>query len=349
MYAAMERVEDARDLVDLRSDTVTRPTPAMREAMANAAVGDDVYGDDPSVIALEARAASLLGKEAGLFVASGTQSNLTALLTHCGRGDEYISAVGYHIPKYEAAGAAVLGGISPRHLVPDARGGLSAAQVEAAIQPDDPHFAVSRLVTLENAHDGRIQDQDEIERIAAVARANGLAMHLDGARLMNAVMAGNASAAELTAPFDTVSLCLSKGLGAPVGSVLCGTKEFVARARRNRKLLGGGMRQAGVLAACGLHALDHHVERLREDHARARRLATALGAVDGVEVVEPPETNMVWLRVTRDADGFAQRVRKSGILIGGVEPTLRLVTHLDFDDAAFDRTVEAVRAWSRSA
>lgn len=351
MYA--QRQEVAAGTIDLRSDTVTRPSRAMREAMAAAPVGDDVYGDDPTVRALEERAAAMLGFEAGLFVASGTQSNLTALLTHCGRGDEYISAVGYHIPKYEAAGAAVLGGISPRHLQPNARGGLTAAQVEAAVQPDDPHFAVSRLVTLENAHDGRVQDQREIEAIATVAQAHGLALHLDGARLMNAAVASGVAPAELCAPFDTVSLCLSKGLGAPVGSVLCGTGDFVRRARRNRKLLGGGMRQAGVLAACGLHALEHNVERLGDDHARARRLAMALGVIDGLSVdPDDVETNMVWVRVAEgeaggEADGFAEAMRSAGIAIGAVTPVLRLVTHLDVDDAALERVVEAARAWSR--
>ena len=348
MYA-LPRSDVPSDAIDLRSDTVTRPSRAMREAMAAAPVGDDVYGDDPTVTALEERAAALLGMEAGLFVASGTQSNLTALLTHCGRGDEYISAVGYHIPKYEAAGAAVLGGISPRHLAPNRHGGLTAAQVEAAVQPDDPHFAISRLVTLENAHDGRVQDQDEIVAIAAVARRHGLAMHLDGARLMNAVAASDRSAADLCAPFDTVSLCLSKGLGAPVGSVLCGSADFVRRARRNRKLLGGGMRQAGVLAACGLYALEHNVERLRDDHARARRLGLALGAVDGITVDQGRiETNMVWATIDpARADGFAAHMRDRSILLGAVSPELRIVVHLDVGDAALDRVVDAARSWSR--
>ena len=346
MYAARNAAHDAAPApVDLRSDTVTRPGPAMREAMAAAEVGDDVYGDDPTVNALEERAADLLGFEAALFVASGTQSNLTALLTHCGRGDEYVSAVGYHIPTYEAAGAAVLGGISPRHLVPDARGGLSAAQVEAAIQPDDPHFAVTRLVTLENAHDGRVQDQGEIERIAAVARVNGLAMHLDGARLMNAAVASRRPVRELCAPFDSVSLCLSKGLGAPVGSVLCGSAAFVRRARRNRKLLGGGMRQGGVLAACGLYALEHNVERLADDHARARRLAMALAAIEGIAVDEV-ETNMVWATLPAErVDGFAPFMRERGIVVSPPGPKLRLVTHLDVSDDAIERTAAAVREW----
>ena len=328
---------DAPIRIDLRSDTVTKPTQAMREAMSNADVGDDVYGDDPTANELERRAAELLGKEAGLFVASGTQSNLTALLTHCGRGDEYISARDYHIPKYEAAGAAVLGGISPCHLETDERGGLRAEQIEKALRPDDPHFAISRLVTLENAHDGRVQDQAEIERIAAVAHANGLAIHLDGARLMNAVVASNASAAELCEPFDTVSLCLSKGLGAPVGSVLCGSEDFIRRARRSRKLLGGGMRQSGVLAACGLYALDHNVDRLADDHARARRLGEGLAAL-GFDV-EPVETNMVWLRGEALA-AFADHMRGHGIAFSAEEKA-RLVVHLGIDDSMIEETLAA--------
>ena len=337
----------ADDVADFRSDTVTRPTPAMREAMAAAPVGDDVYGDDPSVNELEEVAAELLGKEAAVFIASGTQSNLTALLTHCGRGDEYISAVGYHIPKYEAAGAAVLGGISPRHLVPDARGGLRAEQVAAAVQPDDPHFARSRLVTLENTHDGRVQDQAEIERIADVARANGLSLHLDGARFMNAVVASNGDARELAAPFDSVSLCLSKGLGAPVGSVLCGSRNFIRQARRNRKLLGGGMRQAGVLAACGLYALRNNVARLREDHDRAARLGKALAAIDGVEVdTSQIETNMVWLSLPDDRhDGVVEFMRERDIVVGPCGETWRIVTHLGIDDAAAEALISGVRDW----
>ena len=334
--------------IDLRSDTVTRPSAGMREAMARAEVGDDVYGDDPTVIALEERAADLLGKEAGLFVATGTQSNLTALLTHCGRGDEYISGVGYHIPRYEAAGAAVLGGISPCHVQPDERGGLTASQIEAELRDDDPHFAISRLVCLENAHDGRVQDQGEIVRIGALARERGLSMHLDGARLLNAAVASGASARELAAPFDTVSLCLSKGLGSPVGSVLCGSADFVRRARRNRKLLGGGMRQAGVLAACGLYALAHHVEDIADDHARAARLAEGLSRLEGFVVdTARTETNMVWLQVG-DGASFVAQMRESGIVIGGGAGTFRLVTHRDVSDANIDTVLEAAANYSRS-
>ena len=343
MTAATKAI--APPVVDLRSDTVTTPSRAMRQAMFDARVGDDVYGDDPTVRELEAEAAALLGKEAGLFVASGTQSNLAALLTHCGRGDEYISAQGYHIAAYEAGGAAVLGGISPRHLVPDSRGGLSAAQVEAAVQADDPHFAMSRLVTLENTHDGRVQDAAEVEKIAAVAHANGMALHLDGARLMNAVVASGESAATLVAPYDSVSLCLSKGLGAPVGSVLCGTEAFVRRARRNRKLLGGGMRQSGFLAACGLFALRNNVKRLSDDHARVARLAEALRDLPGI-TVEAPETNMVWATVepTR-REGLVEHLREWNIVASAPAARWRLVTHLDVDDDGLERVVEALREW----
>lgn len=351
MYAARCERETANPVVDLRSDTVTRPTAAMREAMASADVGDDVYGDDPTVRALEERAAAMLGKEAGLLVTSGTQSNLTALLTHCGRGDEYIGAVGSHIAQYEAGGAAALGGISPRHLTPMSDGSLDPEAVGDAVAADDPHFAPSRLLCLENTFNGRVVPQAAIDAAVAVARANGLAVHLDGARLMNASRASNRSASELVAGCDTVSLCLSKGLGAPVGSVLCGTRAFVDRARRARKMLGGGLRQAGVLAACGLHALEHHVERLDEDHRRARRLGEALAELDGFDV-EPVHTNMVWMRVaTEGRAGFADHMHAAGIVCAepsGRSGRLRLVTHLDVDDDAIERTIEAFDRWSRT-
>ena len=350
MYATGTATTSDTQTVDLRSDTVTRPTPAMREAMATAPVGDDVYGDDPTVRALEERAAAVLGKEAGLLVSSGTQSNLTALLTHCSRGDEYIGAVGSHIARYEAGGAAVLGGISPRHLTPREDGSLDADAVAQAVNEDDPHFAPSRLLCMENTFNGKVVAQAALDDATAVARANGLAVHMDGARLMNAAVASNRTAAQIVAGCDTVSLCLSKGLGAPVGSVLCGPGDFVRRARRNRKLLGGGMRQAGILAACGLHALDRHVERLADDHRRAARLGEALSALDGVRV-DPVETNMVWLRVeTEGRPAFTPFMLDRGIVCAapsGPEGRMRLVTHLDVDDDAIDRAIEAFTRWCR--
>lgn len=330
-------------VIDLRSDTVTRPTPGMRKAMAEAEVGDDVFGDDPTVKALEERVAALVGKEAAVFVPSGTQSNFLALITHCARGEEIVTGRDYHVNKYEAGGASALGGAILTPLPLDGNGGLTPEQVVEAVKDDDPHLPVTRLVSLENTWNGRVQDQRAIERIAAVARANSLALHLDGARLMNAAVASGQSPAALAAPFDTVSLCLSKGLGAPIGSVLSGPADFVRRARRNRKMIGGGMRQVGVLAACGLFALDHHVERLADDHAHARALADGLCGIPDLDVDYPDSgTNMVFLTVRPEQflplrDALAAR----GVLIGGRSPLIRLVTHLDVDEGDISRVVEA--------
>jgi len=348
MYENMS--SGGNSLIDLRSDTVTRPSEGMREAMASAEVGDDVYGDDPTVRALEERVAHLLGKEAALFVSSGTQSNLTALLSHCGRGEEYIGGIGYHIPTYEAAGAAVLGGISPRHLKPDTSGALDPVEVEAAIAPDDSHFAITKLVCVENTFNGKVVPQEKLEAAAKVAHANGLKIHIDGARLMNAVVKSNANAAELVDFADTVSLCLSKGLGAPIGSVLAGPKDFIAKAHRNRKLLGGGMRQSGVLAACGLYALENNVDRLAEDHAHATALAEMLGKLDGI-VIDPStvQTNMIWMTmVDGKRDGFSAHMRKRGIVVADPDARtgdLRIVTHLDFPATAIDIVVDGFESW----
>jgi threonine aldolase len=273
------------DTVDLRSDTVTRPTAAMRAAMAAADVGDDVFGDDPSVNALQERIAALLGKEAALFVSSGTQGNLVAVMTHCGRGDEYIVGQSAHTYRYEAGGAAVLGSVQPQPLEHQADGSLALEDIAAAIKPDDAHFARSRLLCLENTIGGKVLPLDYLARATALARERGLATHLDGARLFNAAVAlgGDpyANARAIAAHFDSVSVCFSKGLGAPVGSALVGSRAFIHEAHRWRKMLGGGMRQAGVLAAAALHALDHHVERMAVDHALARRLADGLQQVRG--------------------------------------------------------------------
>ena len=354
MYAAMPKVKSSNRLIDLRSDTVTRPSAGMREAMANAEVGDDVFGDDPTVKALEEMAADMLGKEAGLFVASGTQSNLVALLTHCGRGDEYIGGMGYHIPKFEAGGAAVLGGISPRHLPLNDKGGLDADAVEAAIQPDDPHFAVSKLVCLENTHNGLVMDQDEIEKTAQVARKHNMALHIDGARLMNAAVRSGSSANQLVACADTVSLCLSKGLGAPVGSVLCGPRDFVAQARRARKLVGGGLRQSGVLAACGLYALQHNIERLAEDHDNAHAMAKRLNELPGLSFkLDDVHTNMLWVDVTGKGQGsLSEHMLERGLIVSepsGPNGTTRLVTHLDFEASDIDAVVDGFSSWFASA
>ena len=347
MYESISKVSDSNRLLDLRSDTVTRPSAGMREAMANADVGDDVYGDDPTVRELEERVADLLGKEQGLFVTSGTQSNLIALLSHCGRGDEYIGGKGYHISKYEAAGAAVLGGISPHHLQPDENGGLRPDDVAAAVQPDDSHFAISRLVCVENTFNGRVQDQENLDAVAQVARDNDLAIHMDGARLMNASVASGVLAKDLVLNMDTVSLCLSKGLGAPVGSVLSGPGDFITKARRIRKMVGGGMRQSGVLAACGLYALNHNVERMAEDHANAKTMAERLNQIDGVEIdLSSVQSNMIWLNVTGKGEGsFSRHMLERGIILSDPTPEMRLVCHLDFESHDIDKVVDGFSSW----
>ncbi len=330
-------------VIDLRSDTVTRPGAAMRAAMAAAEVGDDVFGDDPTVNRLQATLAERLGFEAGLFVPSGTQSNLIALLCHCQRGDEYLVGQDAHTYKYEGGGAAVLGSIQPQPIEQATDGSLPLAKIEAAIKPDDPHFARSRLLALENTWHGRVIDQAYIESATALVRTRGLACHLDGARFFNAVVASGKPERELAKPFDSVSICLSKGLGAPVGSVLLGSRDFIQLGKRWRKMLGGGMRQAGVLAAAGLYALEHHVHRLADDHARAQRLADGLAGIPGL-VVEPAQTNMVFLTVAKErAAAFTEHLKQHGIVTTGLY-RLRLVTHLDVSDADIDRVIAACRS-----
>ena len=328
-------------VVDLRSDTVTRPTPAMREAMARATVGDDVFGDDPTVNALQERIAALLGKEAALFVASGTQGNLCALLAHCERGDEALVGQMAHTYRYEAGGAAVLGGIQPQPLPQQDDGTLRLADIEAAIKPDDEHFARTKLLCLENTWNGKVLPQAYLDDATALARRRGLAAHLDGARLFNAAVASRRPIAEIARSFDSVSVCFSKGLGAPVGSALCGSKALIARARRIRKMLGGGMRQVGLLAAAADYALDHHVERLAEDHLNARRLADGLGRIPGVSVVAP-DTNIVFASVEGDRTAaLLAHLSSRGVLATGLIG-LRFVTHLDVDAAGVDRAIAAV-------
>ncbi|MEO1190953.1 MAG: low-specificity L-threonine aldolase [Pseudomonadota bacterium] len=330
-------------LADLRSDTVTRPTAGMRQAMAEAEVGDDVYGEDPTITALESRAAELLGKEAACFFSSGTQSNLAALLSHCGRGEEYIAGTEYHIYADEAAGAAVLGGISPCAIPCEADGSLSPSAVTGAVKPDDSHFAISRLLCLENTVHGRVLPLDSISAAAEAARAAGLSVHLDGARLFNASTALGVTPAALGALVDSVSFCLSKGLGAPVGSLLVGESAFIAKARRNRKMLGGGMRQAGIIAAAGLYALENHVDRLVEDHARARRLAEALLPLPELDLdLDRVQSNMVF--ITPRPDDHAALISflaDRGIIIAADVPTIRLVLHLDIDDARLEAIIKA--------
>ena len=329
-------------VVDLRSDTVTRPTPAMRAAMLGAEVGDDVYGEDPTINALQRRLADDLGFEAGLFVPSGTQSNLLALIAHCARGDEYLVGMDAHTYKYEGGGAAVLGSIQPQPLLHAADGTLPLDAVERAIKPVDPHFARTRLLCLENTWHGRALPLDYLADARALCERRGLALHLDGARLYNAAIASGVPARSIAQHFDSISVCLSKGLGAPVGSVLLGSAALIDIARRWRKVAGGGWRQAGMLAAAAMHALDHHVERLADDHARATRLANGLRAVDGLEV-KGCHTNMVFVDVppARLKD-LAAHMTTHGIRLSiGYLPSIRLVTHLDIDDAAVARTIAA--------
>ncbi len=329
--------------IDLRSDTVTQPTAAMRDAMMAAEVGDDVYGEDPTVRALEQRLAADLGFERGLFVPSGTQSNLVAMLSHCQRGDEYLVGMEAHTYKYEGGGAAVLGSIQPQPIAHAADGTLPLELLEKALKPDDPHFARTRLLTLENTWHGRVLPKDYVARATAWAHSKGLSTHLDGTRLYNAAIASGVMPRELASGFDSVSICLSKGLGAPVGSVLLGSDALIATGKRWRKMLGGGMRQSGILAAAGLYALDHHVERLAEDHARAHALAAGLREIKNL-TVQACHTNMVFIDVPsarlRELD---QHLNDNGVGASiGYLPSVRLVTHLDIDDAAIDRAVEVL-------
>jgi threonine aldolase len=329
-------------LIDLRSDTVTQPTPAMRAAMAAAEVGDDVFGDDPTVNALQARIAAMLGKEAALFVPTGTQSNLCGLMAHCQRGDEYLVGQMAHTYRWEGGGAAVLGSIQPQPLPNQPDGSIALEDLVAAIKPDDAHFARTRLLTLENTWGGQVLPQAYIESATAMARSKGLATHLDGARLFNAAVASGVPALHIARHFDSVSVCFSKGLGAPVGSALVGGREFIARAHRIRKMLGGGMRQAGVLAAAALHALDHHIDRLAEDHAHARALADGLQGLPGVTVT-PPQSNILFVDLSPEkAPGVIDRLRAAGVLCTGLY-RLRLVTHLDVSPTDIERAIGVLR------
>jgi threonine aldolase len=336
-------------LIDLRSDTVTRPSADMRAAMAAAEVGDDVYGDDPTVNRLQTRLAEQLGFEAALFMPTGTQSNLCALMSHCQRGDEYLVGQMAHTYRWEGGGGAVLGSIQPQPIEHQPDGSLALADIEFQIKPDDAHFARTRLLCLENTIGGKVLPVAYLQAACALARGRGLATHLDGARLFNAAAATASSAdgvwdaaRSIVSTFDSVSVCLSKGLGAPVGSVLCGSKAFIAQAHRWRKMAGGGMRQAGVLAAAGLYALDHHVERLVQDHRHAQILAQGLQGLPGV-VVETPQTNMVFVDVpSAQAAGLLDRLRDGGVLCSGLY-RLRLVTHLDVHAADIHLAVRTLR------
>ena len=356
--------------VDLRSDTVTRPTPGMRDAMMAAPLGDDVYADDPSVNALQDKIAALLGFEGALFMPTGTQSNLCAILAHCQRGDEYIVGQMAHCYRWEGGGAAVFGSVQPQPLNHQSDGTMTLTEIEAAIKSDDAHHARTRLLALENTFGGKLLPMDYVQQAAELARNKGLARHLDGARLFNAAVAqaqivgdnpgaagprstqsgergGNilAEARRIAQCFDSVSVCFSKGLGAPAGSALCGSRELLARAHRIRKMAGGGMRQSGLLAAAASYALDHQVERMTQDHALARHLAAGLSGIAGL-VVEPPQSNMVFVELVGPAKTRASELlpflAARGVLSSGLY-RLRFVTHLDVDAAGIDHALTVLR------
>jgi len=336
-------------VIDLRSDTATRPTAGMRAAIAEADVGDEQRREDPTVNALQERLASDLGFEAGLFAPSGTQANLVGLLSHCQRGDEYIVGNDAHTYKFEGGGAAVFGSIQPQPLPQNDDGTMSLAAIEGAIKPVDPHFARTKLLCLENTWNGRVLPRAYLEAARELCDRRGLALHLDGARLFNAAVAEGVPVRDIARYFDSVSVCLSKGLGAPVGSVLLGSRTLIDNARRWRKVAGGGMRQAGILAAGCLHALDHHVQRLADDHRRAATLAQGLRGLPGVEVTSQ-HTNMVFLDVPGErVPVLKQHMEAAGIRISaGYGTRVRLVTHLDIDDDAIARTIAAFEGFARN-
>lgn len=355
--AGAEGPKRGGSVTDLRSDTVTQPTAGMREAMACAPLGDDVFGDDPSVNALQEKIAGMLGFEAALFVPTGTQSNLSGVLSHCQRGDEYIVGQMQHCYRWEGGGAAVFGSVQPQPLAHQPDGTLALADIEAAIKPDDPHFARTRLLALENTLGGKLIPMDYLRQATSLAKCKGLATHLDGARLFNAAVAQaaqqgtdpRAEARSIASLFDSVSVCFSKGLGAPVGSALCGSPEFIARARRIRKMAGGAMRQAGGLAAAASYALDRHVDRLQQDHALAKRLADALSGLQDLQV-EAPQTNILFVDLVGSARDRSQalldHLARRGVLATGLY-RLRFVTHLDVDAEGIDRAAEAIRDFFR--
>lgn len=317
-------------VIDLRSDTVTKPTPAMRAAMSSAEVGDDVFAEDPTVNRLESLAAEMLGTEASVFASSGTQANLLALLTHCERGDEYIAGQQAHTYQFEGGGGAVLGSIQPQPLDFEENGTLDLNKVSRMIKPDDFHFARSRLLCLENTQGGKALPLEYLRDVAAFARDHHITVHLDGARIFNAAVKLNVSVEAISRNFDSVSFCLSKGLGAPVGSLLCASRKQIGQARRWRKVLGGGMRQAGILAAGGIYALENNINRLAEDHANAALLAEGLCEIEDLKVnAASVQTNMVFVGAGKTAAAqLPDFLKQRDILIIGRD-TIRLVTHLD--------------------
>jgi len=330
--------------IDLRSDTVTQPSAAMRATMVAAPVGDDVYGDDPTVNRLQDYAADLFGFEAGMFAPSGTQTNLIALMTHCGRGDEYLVGQEAHTYKYEGGGAAVLGSIQPQPIANQPDGSIALADIEAYIKPDDMHFARTRLLALENTIGGRVLSQEYIAAATTLAHGKGLATHLDGARICNAAVKQGISLRDAVKGFDTVSVCLSKGLGAPVGSVLLGPKSFIEQGKRWRKMLGGGMRQAGVIAAAAHYALENNVALLAADHDNAAELARGLAQIEQL-TVGTPQTNIFWMDVPAAACAPLRRALEGAGIRATVGPKMRLVTHLDISNADVKRTIEVFTAF----
>jgi len=330
--------------IDLRSDTVTQPSEAMLAVMGRAEVGDDVYADDPSVNRLQDYAADLFGFEAGLFAPSGTQTNLIALMTHCGRGDEYLVGQEAHTYKYEGGGAAVLGSIQPQPIANQPDGSILLSDIEAYIKPDDMHFARTRLLALENTIGGRVLPQDYVKAATSYAHSRGLATHLDGARICNAAVKEGISLREAAKGFDTVSVCLSKGLGAPVGSVLLGPKAFIEQGKRWRKMLGGGMRQAGVIAAAAQYALEHNVQRLADDHDNAAALAQGLAQIEALTVTAP-QTNIFWVDIPAAACEPLRKALANERIRASIGPRTRLVTHLDVDAADVTRTVAVFKAF----
>ncbi len=329
-------------VIDLRSDTVTKPTAAMRKVMAEAEVGDDVYGEDPTVNALQDKAAAMLGKEAGLFTASGTQSNLLALLCHCQRGDEYIAGQDAHIYQFEGGGAAVLGGLQPQPVEVALNGEMDLETIAALIKPDDPHFARTRALCIENTFSGAVLSLDYIKQVRAYCDDHDLILHMDGARLFNASVALRVSVSGITRYVDSVCFCLSKGLGTPIGSVLCGSKEMIAQTVRWRKTLGGAMRQVGIIAAAGIYALDHNIERLTEDHANAQRLADGLRSIESLADKVRVNTNILFVDVGNDEiSKLGEHLVRDNIIIEGQ----RLVTHLDVSAEDIETVIDSVKGF----
>ena len=326
--------------IDFRSDTLTKPVAAMKQAMFAAELGDDVYGEDPTVNLLEKKAAALLGKEDAIFCSSGTQSNLIALMAHCDRGDEYIVGQDAHTYKYEAGGAAVLGSIQPQPLSFDADGTLNLDTVRRAIKPDDNHFAKTKLLCLENTIGGKVLPLNYLNQAKDLVDEYQLSFHLDGARLFNAVVSQGVDVKQITTVFDSISICLSKGLGAPIGSVLVASSEIIAKARRIRKMLGGGMRQAGMLAAAGIYALDNHLQRLDDDHRNAQSLAQGLATIEGITVHGCAQTNMVFFSAQKQQQLIDFLANKNIIMSNG--KVIRLVTHLDVNSDDVANVITAV-------